>query len=390
MLEINRKQDCCGCAACAQSCPKHCIIMQADEDGFLYPHIDLENCIDCGICERTCPQINKAQSSDMKSQVYVAYNLNEKERLESSSGGIFSLFARQILNDDGVVFGAVMSEDCRSVQHQKIELLNELDSLRGSKYLQSDIGETYVQVKKELDNGRKVLFSGTPCQIGGLKTYLKRDYAALLCVEVVCHGVPSPKLWQKYINFREKRAGATIRRTFFRHKKYGWKMYAVLFEFTNSTAYKQIHYKDLFMQMFLQNLCLRPSCYECHFKVKNGMADISLADCWGAETICPELDDDKGLSLVLVHTNNGSTVFNCIKNNLVKKNVDMDQVIAFNRAIVESCSKPDIRDSFMQDMDCLTIEQLGKKYLQRKPILIQIRIWLSINVKKRLKHILKR
>lgn len=386
MLRINRKQDCCGCSACAQICPKQCITMQADEEGFIYPSIDLGKCVNCGICEKTCPVINKIQNCRDDSQAFAAYNLNEEERLASSSGGVFTLLANMILSEGGVVFGAAMSDDCKAVLHKKIDTVNGLECLRGSKYLQSCIGDVYIQVKKELDNGRKVLFSGTPCQVGGLKAYLKKDYETLLCIEVVCHGVPSSKLWNKYKTFREKRAGSITQRTFFRHKKYGWKMFAVLFEFSNSTAYRQILYKDLYMQMFLQDLCLRPSCYECRFKGRNGMSDIALADCWGAEKICPELDDDKGLSLVLAYTKKGQTAFECLKNNLVCKRIDMEQAIMFNRAIIESCAKPDSRDSFMQNIDYLTIKQLGNKYLKKQSILTQIRIWISIHIKKKIKN----
>lgn len=187
--------------------------MQADEEGFIYPSIDLGKCVNCGICEKTCPVINKIQNCRDDSQAFAAYNLNEEERLASSSGGVFTLLANMILSEGGVVFGAAMSDDCKAVLHKKIDTVNGLECLRGSKYLQSCIGDVYIQVKKELDNGRKVLFSGTPCQVGGLKAYLKKDYETLLCIEVVCHGVPSSKLWNKYKTFREKRAGSITQRT---------------------------------------------------------------------------------------------------------------------------------------------------------------------------------
>lgn len=288
------------------------------------------------------------------------------------------------------MYGAAMSEDCTSACHIKAESPDDLVALRGSKYIQSSTEGVYQQIKNELDNRRKVLFSGTPCQIAGLKSLLRTDYENLLCVGVICHGVPSSKIWRKYLRYRENRAGASARRTFFRHKYYGWKMFAVLFEFSNSTAYKQILYKDLFMQMFLQNICLRPSCYSCHFKGLHELADISLADFWGAENVCPELDDDKGLSLVLVHTPKGNELFQEIKGTMISKEVDFQQAALQNPAIFESCTEPINRDSFMNDMDTLTIKQLGAKYLKKKSIVLRIRIWISVNIKKRLQKALRK
>ena len=390
MIEIENKKDCCGCAACTQVCPKHCITMVEDAEGFLYPNVELEKCVGCDMCQRVCPILIKAEEDTQDIKAYAAYNLDEKERLQSSSGGVFSLLAKQILREGGVVYGAAMSEDCTSVCHIKIESPDELAALRGSKYIQSSTEGVYKQIKNELDDGRKVLFSGTPCQIAGLKSFLITDHENLFCIGVICHGVPSSKLWRKYLRYRENRAGASARRTFFRHKYYGWKMYAVLFEFSNSTAYKQILYKDLFMQMFLQNICLRPACYVCPFKGLHQLADISLADFWGANTICPEMDDDKGLSLVLVHTPKGNELFQEIKETMNSKEVDFQQAASLNPAIIEPCAKPINRDFFMNDMGTLTIKQLGAKYLKKKSIVVRIRIWMSVNIKKRLQKALRK
>lgn len=223
MIEIGNKQNCCGCAACTQACPKHCITMVEDAEGFLYPDVELEKCVDCNMCQRVCPMLNKTDEDAPYTKAYAAYNLDEKERLQSSSGGVFSLLAKQVLREGGVVYGAAMSEDCTSACHIKAESPDDLVALRGSKYIQSSTEGVYQQIKNELDNRRKVLFSGTPCQIAGLKSLLRTDYENLLCVGVICHGVPSSKIWRKYLSYRENRAGASARRTFFRHKYYGWK-----------------------------------------------------------------------------------------------------------------------------------------------------------------------
>lgn len=390
MIKIEEKERCCGCSVCAQVCPQQCIKMTVDDEGFYYPKVNESQCVKCGICDKTCPILNNAANQRESPLAFAAYNLDEQERLQSSSGGLFSLIARATLQAGGVVFGASMADDCYTVNHIRVETERELHLLQGSKYLQSDVKTTFRQAKIDLETGRLVLYSGTPCQIGGLRTFLKKDYDNLLCVDVVCHGVPSPKLWKKYLKYRENRAGAAARRTFFRHKGYGWKMFAVLFEFSNNTAYKQILYKDLFMQMFLQNICLRPSCYSCAYKGLEDAADISLADFWGAESIYPDMDDDKGLSLVLIHTEKGRVAFEKIRKSTKSKQVTFDQAVASNRAIIESCVKPQKREAFMKNLDNDSIEQLAKEYLKQQSIATQARIWLSINVKKKIKNLIKR
>lgn len=213
-IDLEEWSTCCGCSACAQACPKGCITMQADGEGFLYPVIDENTCIACGACEHVCPIKNTSPEPTGEPDAYAAYSKNTEQRLESSSGGVFSLLAEEILQNSGVVFGAAMSEDCRKAQHIAVERQEDLWKLRGSKYLQSEIGSTYRQAENALKQGRRVLFSGTPCEIEGLHRYLRREYENLLCVDLICHGVPSAKLWEKYVSYRENCAGAAAQRTF--------------------------------------------------------------------------------------------------------------------------------------------------------------------------------
>ena len=394
MQNLPDKKQCCGCGVCTQICPKQCITMQADEEGFLYPAVNDDACIHCGLCEKTCPVRNVQPEAEGKPKAFAAFSRDEHERQSSSSGGIFSLLAEQVLECGGAVFGAEMAADCRSVNHSATESPEELCRLRGSKYLQSTIGSTYAQAKEFLDAGRRVLFSGTPCQIEGLKSFLKKDYDNLLCVDVICHGAPSPKLWEKYIDYREHQAGAAVQRTIFRHKKYGWKSYAVLLEFSNNTAYEQILSKDLYMQMFLQDLCLRPSCYDCKFKKLHRVSDITLADFWGCERVCPEMDDDRGLSAVLIHSDKGQKAFEGIQDQCVSRQVECSQIAAGNPALMKSCAMPEKRDAFMAQIDRLSIPRLAKKYL-RKPsrkamILSRIILLIPPGIRKNLKRILRR
>lgn len=197
MIHITNRQDCCGCAACAQRCPKQCISMKEDAEGFLYPTVDTEVCIDCGLCEKVCPELNSGRERQPQ-KVYAAINKDEKIRLGSSSGGVFTALAEQTIDEGGVVFGARFDENWEVV-HAYTETKEGLTAFRGSKYVQSRIGNAYKDAERFLRNGRKVLFTGTPCLVMGLKLYLGRDYDNLLTVDFLCHGVPSPKAWRLYL-----------------------------------------------------------------------------------------------------------------------------------------------------------------------------------------------
>ena len=330
MISLDDKKNCCGCGACVQTCPKKCIVMKEDEEGFLYPQIDLASCINCELCEKVCPIIqvktNKTIGTNNDPNVYVAYCKDECVRMDSSSGGLFSAIANPILDAEGVVFGAALDDE-NTVQHVAICEKLDLEKLRGSKYVQSNTLQTFSEVKKYLTAGKVVLYTGTACQIAGLKSFLRKDYENLYTIDVLCHGVPSPKLWNRYLDEQKKSHGADVRRTFFRHKKYGWKTYAVSLEFTNDTAYVSIFNKDAYMQMFLQNICLRPSCHSCQFKNIHRPSDITLGDCWGIEKYMPDMDDNKGTSVVLVHTKKGQELLDSISDKLVIRNAELDQAL---------------------------------------------------------------
>lgn len=282
MIEIIQKEKCSGCHGCVNACPKHCITMHPDTEGFWYPQINKEQCIACGLCEKVCPIIRKNESDDhFTTKAMAAINQDEEIRLKSSSGGVFTLIAEEIIKQGGAVFGAAFSEDFKSVHHICVDTVEGLDKLRGSKYVQSRIGDTYKQAKAFLEEGKKVLFTGTPCQISGLYAYLAKPYENLYTQDLICHGTPSPMVWKKYVEYREQKAASKTQRMFFRHKQYGWKTYAVLFEFANNTAYGKTLHEDAFMKVFLSNICLRPSCYACSFKTLHRESDLTLADFWG-------------------------------------------------------------------------------------------------------------
>jgi coenzyme F420-reducing hydrogenase beta subunit len=363
MIVINDKTKCCGCYACYNICPQDCITMQSDEEGFWYPMADIDECNECGLCEKICPILcnNKVENQPV---AYACINKDENIRSQSSSGGVFTLIGEKVIANDGVVFGAGFDDDF-NVVHSWADDLDGLSKFRGSKYVQSNIGDTYKEVKVFLKQGRQVLFTGTPCQIAGLKSYLGKDHERLICVDIICHGVPSPLVWGKYVGYREKISGSQTKRIAFRRKNYGWKLYSVSFSFDNETEYSKPLTEDVFMQGFLKDLYLRPSCHACSFKTLNRKSDITLADFWGVENILPEMFDDRGTSLVLVHSNNGKAMFSSIAEQMFSEKVDTDKAIASNSAAIKSAAYNPKRDRFFEEFsEAENINELISKYIK--------------------------
>ena len=364
MKIIENTNLCNGCHSCFSICPNNCIVMEQSNEGFLYPQIDEKNCANCGTCKRNCP-INKSQVERTREKIipktFGVININESIRMDSSSGGVFTLLAEYVISQGGVVFGAKFDNDF-SVIHSKTETIEGISEFRGSKYVQSKIGNSYKNVKSFLEEGKTVLFTGTPCQIGGLKSFLSEEYENLICIDIICHGVPSPKVWQKYVLFREKIAESKTETIIFRNKNKGWKNYSIQFSFANKTEYCEVFNRDLFMQAFLKNLCLRKSCYCCDFKTINRISDLTIADFWGVQNILPEMFDDKGTSLVLVQSQKGQDIFDKIKTYTTFMEVDCEKSLQFNSAAYRSCVEPYNRDKFIKNIDKLPFDQLVKKY----------------------------
>lgn len=308
MIHITDKTACCGCAACEQSCPKHCISMHTDSEGFLYPFVDESVCINCGLCEKVCPILHPYEEREPLC-VMAAINRNETIRQYSSSGGIFHALASYVIHKGGVVFGARFDEEWQ-VLMDYTESMDGIFAFMGSKYVQARTGTSYADTKRFLNDGRQVLYSGTPCQIAGLHHYLHKTYDNLLTVEVVCHGVPSPLVWRMYLaeTVNDIRRITSLR---FRDKREGWKRFNFVLQYDKANKTLEahdFHGKNLFMRAFLNNLILRPSCEYCKAKRGRSRADISLADYWGVQSFHPEIDDDRGTSLVLVNTEKGRGV----------------------------------------------------------------------------------
>ena len=326
MINIKNKIDCCGCGACEQSCPKNCITMAADSEGFLYPQVDETLCVNCGLCQKACPILKKQMPSGETVAAYAAYTPDEEIRKVSSSGGIFSVLAREILNRGGVIAGAAFDEDL-SVRHILVETDRELDRLRGSKYVQSRMEDTYIQIRDLLKQGRTVLFTGVSCQVAGLKTFLGRDYDNLYTVDVLCHGVPSPKVWAKYCREKESIYGEMPGVVSFRDKRMGWRKYSISMKFGKRVEYCRRGDEDAYLQVFLKDLCLRPSCHSCRFKAFPRLSDLTIGDAWGIEKQIPELDDDRGTSVVLLNSPKGKGLWDAVAENLVFRPGELDTLL---------------------------------------------------------------
>lgn len=368
-LKIKEKRECMGCYGCFNICPQDCISMESDIEGFWYPEVDYDKCIKCGLCVEVCPIIHKTKVDNIP-KAYACNNKDEAVRLKSSSGGVFTLVAEQVLDSGGVVFGVGFNRNFEVV-HSYIDKKEEIDCFRGSKYVQSKIGHAYDQVENFLEQGRKVLFTGTPCQISGLKSYLGKEYDNLFCMDNICHGVPSPKVWEKYVSYRKDEAGSSVQRIAFRLKNEGWKLFSVSFLFSNDTEYIKNQKKDLYMRAFLKDICLRPSCYDCKFKTLNRESDITLADFWGIQNVLPEMDDDKGTSLIFINSQEGQTMLDNIKSELEYKEVDINKAVSYNSAAIKSVNMNPNRNVFFQELDYLEFDKLVKKYCTDK---LQIRI----------------
>ena len=349
MINIVEKYNCCGCAACAQRCPKQCITMQEDDEGFLYPHVDEKLCIDCGLCEKVCPFIHPKEARTPK-HTYAAINNDEWIRMDSSSGGIFTLLAEQIINDGGVVFGARFDEDWQ-VAIDYTETIDGLAAFRGSKYVQARTEDTFDKCENFLKSGRKVMYSGTPCEIASLKHYLRKEYENLLTIDFVCHGVPSPKVWGKYL--QEVVGTVNVQGVSMRDKQQeGWKRFNFVLDYKKdgeTISLSSWHQKNDYMNAFLRDMILRPSCNACKAKECRSHSDITIADFWGIQTVCPAMDDDKGTGLVLIHTAKGKYYVPFDK--MKYEEVTFEEGYRYNPAIYRSAKPWPRRKEFFQQLD---------------------------------------
>lgn len=382
MIVLSSKYDCCGCEACVQKCAQKAIYMIRDNEGFMYPHVNINQCNNCGLCEKVCPVINQNKSKTPIA-AYAAKNVDESIRLKSSSGGIFTLLATYTINNGGVVFGAKFDERW-NVVHDFVETIEDLDKFRGSKYVQSRIGNCYKIAEIFLKKGREVLFSGTPCQIAGLKKFLIKDFSNLICVDIICHGVPSPMVWQKYIEPFELNKSSSFS---FRDKSNSWKRYEIVVSKDQKEIIRETVGQNLYMKVFLSDLCLRPSCARCPAKCGKSHSDITIADFWGIENLHPEFDDDKGCNLVIINSEKGKELFDIILCDKLETN--LQTAIKYNPYYLKSIADSKYRKYFFDNFDRCGFAIYDKiQKQQQQSILSRINI-IIIKISNHIKKYLK-
>lgn len=388
MINIKNKKDCCGCNGCVQICPAKCISFVPDNEGFLYPAVNSDKCINCGLCERVCPVINQGQPRTPL-KCYAAKNPNEDIRMKSSSGGVFTLLAEHTIQNGGVVFGACFNENW-DVIHSYAETKDGIAKFRGSKYVQSNIGNCYIKAKEFLNAGREVLFSGTPCQIAGLKRYLRKDYENLLTIDIICHGVPSPMVWHKYLSEINPEA-LHLHEISFRDKSAGWKTYSFHAKAIQGgnivTLTKGRLFEDTYLKVFLKNICLRPSCHQCPTRSGKGNSDITIADFWGIDVVDSVFDDDKGISLILPYSAKGLEIVNSL--NLDKKGKSIIVDPKYNPNLHLDCKISKYRKYFFKKLrkNNASLDQILNE-VNKKEAPSQLRLF-AWHIKNKLKNIIK-
>lgn len=323
--------------------------MERNAEGFLVANVDQERCIRCGKCDGVCPAQGSAHVA--AEMAYLLQSYDKQLRENSSSGGAFSMLAVDVISRGGVVFGCAMDEDCYGAHHIAVDNLTDLQKLRGSKYIQSDVGNSFAQAKQALDAGKWVLFSGTPCQIVGLRGFLgKKEYERLLCVDFICHGVASPWVWKKYLQELEQAYGSKAQRVNFRDKHIDWVNFSLSCAFANGEMYCRPVTEDPFLRGFVANLYLCNSCYRCECKGKGYASDITLADFWGVEQVVPQVADGRGTSLAIAHTKKGQDLLLSAQENGIVQQVQMDQALRKNRSYYTSVPMNPLRRQALRQL----------------------------------------
>lgn len=343
----DEKKHCSGCTACENDCPVCAINMIQDIEGFLYPKINLDLCIQCGRCQRVCP-FNEKKFKVMKNDNPEAYGVKHKNKEvidKSTSGGAFTLLSDYILLEKGIIYGVGFDENL-NVIHKRIITNKERDEIRGSKYVQSDIRNIFKLIKKDLIDNKKVLFTGTPCQVAGLKSWLKEEYSNLFTCDIICHGVPSPLLWDEQKKIIRKKYNNEMVDYKFRIKKNGWHDHHERIILKNKKYDSESVFSQRYKKLFMKNLTLRPACYNCYYSNIKRVSDVTIGDFWGIENHYPEKDDNKGTSLVLINTKKGEKLFDKVKSNSKYFNIKLKQALQPN--LVSPTKKPEYRDDFFQ------------------------------------------
>lgn len=371
VIPAGTKNKCCGCEACVQACPSKCIEVIKDEEGFVYPKVNEDKCVKCNLCNNVCPIDNNLLIPKNSNNPIAIGGSHKDEKIleESSSGGAFSLFANKILSNGGAVCGCTLDEENKA-KHIIVEKKVDLIKLKGSKYVQSRIGNCYIEIKKRLSKGQEVLFVGTPCEVAGLYTFLQgKEYNNLLTMDFICHGTPSPMVFEDYIKNEENKRNSKISLFKFRNKDKGWNQTGLqlgtYYEFKSGKRIRNYPaFKDSYMNAFLDDLCLRPSCYDCSFKkIPKVYADITVADFWGVDYVDPVLNNKMGTSLLLINTKKGESFWEKVNENFIYKKVDYEKAITYNPTLIKSSTLNKNRSKFFEDYKNNGFNYCKNKYM---------------------------
>lgn len=372
MIEINDKKNCCGCTACFNICPRKAIKMCPDEEGFLYPKVDLEKCIKCGLCNKICPvQYKTNHEEDTKAYIF---RYGKPEIVEqSTSGGAFTAIAEYFLEKGAVVYGAGYDSDMNVVCKATADTVG-LQEMRGSKFVQSNLGTVFSEIKKKLKKNQMVVFSGTPCQVAGLINYLGEKPENLFCIDFVCRGVPSPGLWKNYVKMMEQKYNSKMVGARFKHKTYGYHASTMKIDFANGKAWYGSGRVDSMMKAFVNELASRPSCSACVFKGVERPSDITMFDCYEYSHITGKKDDNKGWSSLLVHTDAGELLIKALRSNATIISVRVKQLVTENGIMVNHSARPnEKRDEFYRLAASIPIDQVMEKIMPitKKDLMIE-------------------
>lgn len=361
MIEIKRKEECCGCNACANICPHKCIKMREDEEGFLYPYVDKTVCVDCKLCEKVCPVLNySVPPVNIKQKAVIVQHKDKDICSQSTSGGAFTGIAEYVINNGGVVFGAEMDDNFR-IHHVSVDTVYDLSKFRNSKYVQSNTLDTYKSVKELLDRNRLVCYSGTPCQIEGLLHYLRKDYENLILVDVVCRAAPSPGVWRKYKNHLDIKCG-TIENVRFRDKSLGYQYSTMAVKNKDGKIFRNGSESDPWLRMFLSGMIIRPSCTKCQFRNRYRRSDFTVWDCFDVYNYDKKFDEKAGSTRVLIHTSKAEKIFSEIQNNYNFKFISADDAVNNVRELSASPLFNVRREEFFTDYKTLSMDELIQKY----------------------------